>query len=80
MMPNFKVTYKFEADEDHQFWPLGAYPDSDQALDHFNRVEASQQGLGCFTLEEADRPSTDYYMIESEPPYGSGAMYALYKV
>ena len=79
-MPYFKVNYKIESDKDHRHWGLGVCLDRDSALAYFNNVGATKYGLGRFTFDDDNRPTTDYNMIESEPQSGPGELHALYKV
>jgi hypothetical protein len=42
-MPYYKVTYKTDADEDGETWPLGPIPDAHVALAIFNNTYAREK-------------------------------------
>jgi hypothetical protein len=62
-MPYYMVTYKTDADEDGEIWPLlGPIPDAHVALAIFNNTYAREK-IGPFTFWNCSHVS-DYYLVE----------------
>ena len=77
------VTYKTDADEDGETWPLGPIPDAYVALAIFNNTYAREKNIGPFTFWK-EKPSlhvSDYYLVEQQqlngPVVKRSALYTL---